>query len=431
MKRLLMIAYHFPPLTSGSGLQRSLRFAQHLPDHGWKPLVLSVHPRAHGADACRGKMPIPSGIQVVHAPAWDAARHFALAGRYPRLLALPDRWASWWPGAVLAGLALLRRHSADAIWSTYPIATAHRIGRTLARLSGLPWIADFRDPMAHEGYPPDPRQWRSFLAVERAAIRHAAFSTFTTPSAVRFYQDRYPEVSERICLIENGYCEDALPTERTEHRLNPGKLTLLHSGIVYPSERDPTQLMQALGHLKEQCSERLAHLVLRFRAPMHGDLLQALAEAQGVSANVQVLPPIGHAEAVAEMAAADALLLLQAANCNMQIPAKFYEYLVCRRPIVALTDPAGDTAQALRAVGGDAIAPLDDAAAIANLLSRFVAEPSQVRLPAEAAIAAASRRARSRQLAALLDRCVGGAGRPSDKPRRGDFSRPWHWREGE
>lgn len=414
MKRLLMIAYHFPPLATGSGLQRSLRFAQHLPEHGWEPLVLSVHPRVYGPDIAPDATPVPPGIRVIRAPAWDAARHFALAGRYPRLLALPDRWASWWPGGVLAGLLVLRRYPADAIWSTYPIATAHRIGQTLARLTGLPWIADFRDPMAHEGYPPDRRQWRSFLAVERAAMRHAAFSTFTAPSAVRFYQDRYPELGDRLCLIENGYAEDAIPVERPRQWLNPGKLTLLHSGIVYPSERDPTQLMQALGRLAERFPACLARLVLRFRAPLHGDVLQAQAAAHGVSANIQVLPPIGHAEAVAEMAAADALLLLQAANCNMQIPAKFYEYLACRRPIIALTDPAGDTALALRAAGVDAIAPLDDAVAITDLLRRFVSHPSRGYLPAEAAIAAASRRARCGQLAALLDSCViGGKGKAS------------------
>lgn len=30
MKRILMIAYHFPPLAGSSGIQRTLRFVQHL-----------------------------------------------------------------------------------------------------------------------------------------------------------------------------------------------------------------------------------------------------------------------------------------------------------------------------------------------------------------------------------------------------------------
>ena len=47
MKRLLMIAFHFPPMTGTSGVQRTLRFARDLPLFGWQPLVLTANPRAY------------------------------------------------------------------------------------------------------------------------------------------------------------------------------------------------------------------------------------------------------------------------------------------------------------------------------------------------------------------------------------------------
>jgi len=34
VKRVLMVAFHFPPLVGNSGIQRTLRFAQHLPEFG-------------------------------------------------------------------------------------------------------------------------------------------------------------------------------------------------------------------------------------------------------------------------------------------------------------------------------------------------------------------------------------------------------------
>ena len=46
-KRVLMVAFHFPPLVGSSGIQRTLRFAQHLPEFGWEPAVLSAHTRAY------------------------------------------------------------------------------------------------------------------------------------------------------------------------------------------------------------------------------------------------------------------------------------------------------------------------------------------------------------------------------------------------
>jgi hypothetical protein len=47
VKRVLMIAFHYPPLRGSSGIQRTLKFSQYLPDSDWHPVVLSAHPRAY------------------------------------------------------------------------------------------------------------------------------------------------------------------------------------------------------------------------------------------------------------------------------------------------------------------------------------------------------------------------------------------------
>ena len=105
------------------------------------------------------------------------------------------------------------------------------------------------------------------------------------------------------------------------------------------------------------------------------------------------------------MMRADGLLVLQARNCNEQIPAKVYEYLRCRRPIIALTDPPGDTAEMLRRAGIDNIARLDSSEDIAHELRRFLdtLRRGAPILPNEAFMTAASRLERTRELARLLD----------------------------
>lgn len=403
MKRLLMIAYHFPPIHGSSGVQRTLRFARYLPEFGWEPIVLTAHERAYERTSTDQLADVPPGTRVVRAQAWDTARHLSIAGRYPGVLARPDRWLTWWLGAVPAGLDLIRRHKPDAIWSTYPIATAHRIAATLHARSGLPWVADFRDPMAQDGYPEDPATWQSFARIERHATQNASISTFTTPSAVNLYRERYPAQASRMSLLENGYDEETFTGTNSGAPLTPGKLTLLHSGIVYPSERDPTHLFKALSRLKAASPETYGKILLRFRAPVHEDLLTKLAQDHGVESAIEIFPSIGYRDALAEMLRADGLLILQAANCNAQIPAKFYEYLRAGRPILALTDPKGDTARSARAAGINAIAPLDNGAEIAALLDRFCATPSLGTLASEEAVASASRRSRTAVLADLLD----------------------------
>src|SRR6185437_16439740 len=151
--RGLMVAYHFPPLAGSSGIQRTLRFVQQLPEFGWEPVVLTTTIRAYERTSTDLDTEVPGDIVVERAFALDARRQLSIAGRYPAWLARPDRWMTWRFAGVHAGMRLIRRLRPEAIWSTYPIATAHMIGASLARRSGLPWIADFRDPMAQEGYP--------------------------------------------------------------------------------------------------------------------------------------------------------------------------------------------------------------------------------------------------------------------------------------
>lgn len=407
MKRILMIAYHFPPLAGSSGIQRTLRFVQHLPEFGWEPIVLTTQPFAYERTSDDLLADIPAGTIVSRAFALDTARHLSIAKRYPGFLARPDRWMSWKFDGIRRGLKLIRQYQPQVIWSTYPIATAHIIGAELQKRTGLPWVADFRDPMAQDGYPADPITWQHFKRIEMTAMQSASVALFTTPGAARIYRERYPEANARIEVLENGYDEETFAkTEAELHDrapLNPSKLTLLHSGIVYPTERDPTALFQALAQLRHSHPDLASKLKLRFRAAAHDDLLRTLASKYDVMENIEIFPAIPYREALAEMLRADGLLLLQAANCNDQIPAKLYEYLRAKRPIIALTPLEGDTGSTLRHAGISTIAPLDDPSAIERLLFDFAINPRVGSLATDIAIRAASRKGRSALLAKLLE----------------------------
>ena len=411
MKRLLLIAYHFPPLAGSSGIQRTLRFVQHLPKFGWEPIVLSASPQAYERTSNDLMADVPDGTIVRRAFALDTARHLSIAGRYVGAMARPDRWVSWKFAAVREGMRMIREFKPQAIWSTYPIATAHLIAAELHERSALPWIADFRDPMAQDGYPADPLVWQSYKLIEEKAVATARFSTFTTPGAARIYQQRYTANAEKIAVLENGYDEETFSkieeAKGPKQPINAGAITLLHSGIVYPAERDPTQLFEALGRLSSTNRIQPGMLKIRFRASVHDDLLNSLAQKYGITEFIDCQPPIPYREALYEMLNADGLLVMQASNCNEQIPAKIYEYLRARRPILALTDPQGDTAATLRHAGISTIARLDSVAEIEEALLAFVAEiKGNPVLPNEDAVKQASREGRAKQLGELLNACL-------------------------
>lgn len=410
-----MIAYHFPPLAGSSGIQRTLRFVQHLPSLGWQPIVLTVHSRAYENTREDLLSDIPDSVLVRRAFALDTARHLQLAGRYLGWMARPDRWISWKFDAIRQGLKLIDEFKPDAIWSTYPIATAHVIGSALHRKTGIPWIADFRDPMAQEDYPSDPQTKQRYFQIEADAAAHAQYCIFTTPGAARMYQQRYPAAASRMVVLENGYDEESfasIPIPVSDFEDSVGRpLVLLHSGIVYPSERDPTQLFVALGRLRATGALSPQDLQIRFRASVHDELLHSLAIRHGVEDFVQLCPAIPYREALAEMMSVDALLIMQAANCNAQIPAKIYEYLRAGKPILGLTDPDGDTAGVLRGAGLSDIFRLDSADEIARVLPELVIglRAGKSCLPQQLAVKNASRLGRSKALANMLEQLAPSA----------------------
>ncbi len=416
MKNILMIAYHFPPVRVSSGIQRTLKFSQYLLDEGWTAQVLTVHPRAYiqTSDGQMGE--IAKEVTVKRAFALDTSRHLSIKGRYLGWMALPDRWVSWCLGGVIAGLNLVRQYKPRVIWSTYPIATAHLLALVLHRITGIPWVADFRDSMTEDDYPANPRQWAVYRWIEKQTVRFCSKAVFTTPGAIAMYAARYPEIPDsRWALIPNGFDEENfVQAERkiADKKIaaeNDRPLVLLHSGVLYPSERDPTAFFKALASLSEQGVIDAKRLKIILRATGHDDLHARLIEQNGLQDVVFLEPGIAYSDALVEMLTVDGLLVFQASNCNHQIPAKVYEYLRAQKPVFALTDPQGDTAQVLRDAGVSYIVPLDDQAAIQENIEDFLTQLRQGHLkPGQnTRVEQYSRKFRTQQLAKLLDEVIG------------------------
>src|SRR5205807_3649186 len=143
---------------------------------------------------------------------------------------------------------------------TYPIATAHLIGLSLHRLTGVPWVADFRDPMTEkdpvtgEEFPSDRTIRRINGWIERPAIMRCAKAVFTTPGTADMYAKRFRDLEQsRWAVIPNGFDEQSF--EKAESAVNGkryggARIMLLHSGVLYPHARDPRCFFEALAQLR-------------------------------------------------------------------------------------------------------------------------------------------------------------------------------------
>jgi hypothetical protein len=384
-KKVLLIAFHFPPLKASSGLERTLALTRHLSGHGWEPLVLTAAASAYPDVSDERLSQIPAQTVIRRSFALDATRHLAVGGRYPRWFVLPDRWQTWMLGAIPAGLAMIRRHRPQVIWSTYPIASAHWIGYILHRLSGIPWVADFRDPMVEQ----DARTcaltpaWKAMrnarLAIEQRAAHHASALSFCTQGARQICIDRYPNANpDRWRVIPNGFDESAFVSDEVAAGswvAADSAIVLLHSGTIYPTpDRDPSHFFRALRRVLDarSPSSRPVKVVLRSSGveAHYTDLLNTLQ----LAANVMFAPALPYEAALREMMCADGLIIFQGYTSNPAIPAKLYEYFRARRPILALVDRDGETAKLMREEAVGELAPLDDEQLIAATLHKFLVD---------------------------------------------------------
>lgn len=405
-RRLLVVALHFPP-ANASGTLRTLKFSRYLPQFGWLPTVITVTERCHDSVDPALLAQVPPGVAVRRVACVDSRRTFAVAGHYPALAAVPDPFVSWLFTGVPAALRALRADRAAAVFSTSPVPTAHLIALLVARRTGTPWIADFRDPWG-SGQERGRLRRRVEDRLERLVLRHADRVVATTPELLRLLERRAGSaLGARGVTIHNGYDEEDFahldPTEEAD------RFTIVHGGALYPVLREPTAFFHAVRlALDRGALPESTRVHLLGPGPLaHSDGIRQLLTALRLAERVQVSDRIPYAAALRTMNAAAVLLLLQGGReAATQIPNKAYEYLRLGRPILCVAPAESATTRLVRRFSGVRCVDPDDVGDIARALSDLAAawQAGRRRHTREAeGLSRYSRLEAARTLAALLD----------------------------
>ncbi len=413
-RSVLLVAYHFPPL-GGIASLRALRFARLLPEFGWQPIVLTARRGDYTHDPSltfpeaqvhrTGNLELSrAGREVLGLPAGAGAR---LTRRSPlawlrrfarRWLYRPDAQIGWYPFALAAARRVLRDQPIEAVFTTaFPI-TAHLVGRRLRRDTGLPWVADFRDLWSDWAFEPGLRL-RLDQALEHDLLAEA--------SAVASTSDTYADVlrnrgARRSLTLTNAFDECVTPRTMRPRRVGP--LHVAHLGSFYPEYQTLDAALLALGALQST-----HQVTLTFVGALPAALAPVLARA-GLEPHVEATGFVAHAKSLERAAQADVLLVAGPAHAETPamrglVPAKVFEYLGLRRPILMLGAPQADVARWLTNLPwARVVAPDDVAGARQALLELASLEPRATPLPAE--YERFSARAVTRTLATLLDACV-------------------------
>lgn len=347
-RTLLVVAFHYPPDNSSTGVLRTLKFTRYLLDHSWRSIVLTVPDALYHNRDERLLAEVPPEIEVVRVPCRDVKDQWGIRGRYPAWLAVPDRYGSWRRPAVQAGLEIIARNKIHALYTTYPVPSAHLIGLRLKRKSGLPWIADFRDPWAGGGG--KGIRYRVEAWLESQVVREADLLLANTEVAREDFLARYPSLSpEKVVTLPNGYDEEDFPPELCQ-RPAAQPFTIVYPGSIDPLNRSPLPLIQAVGQLLS--TGRLSPEGIRLHflgagAGLRQSWFVDAVRAAGLEHVVTgVEGRIPYAESLKILAGAGLLVVLneplgparetELGYSRLMIPAKVYEYLRLGRPFLAL-----------------------------------------------------------------------------------------------
>ena len=104
MKRVLFLAYFFPPI-GGGGVQRSVKSVRYLPRYDYEPVVVTGPGAARGRstpqdETLLGEIPASTDIQRVPGP--EPTTSTGWRWRAERLLGVPAPFDRWWARSVVA-----------------------------------------------------------------------------------------------------------------------------------------------------------------------------------------------------------------------------------------------------------------------------------------------------------------------------------------
>jgi glycosyltransferase involved in cell wall biosynthesis len=408
MRRVLMLAYVFPPL-GGGGVQRALKFAKYLPESGWQPTIITTRSTVFTARDPSLAEELPAELPVLRAReprgAMGPATVLAQLGlrRASRVAAFPDYAVGWIPDALRITLRAIRQEEPAVLFSTSAPFSSHLVALAAHRRTGVPWVADFRDEWAaNPGLLDEPSVVRTMARRWERAITGAAASVTV---AAEYFELDNPRGTPMV-LIPNGIDEaDLVGLDAAPPRSDA--MVMSYVGTLYPGQNDPTPVFKALGRL----TRRGAIDPDRFRLRVVGNDFRA-PEQRTFPVRAEQGGYLSHQDALREMQSAS-VLLHYVAPTSRAPTGKLYEYLASGRPILCVARPDGGAAALVRATdAGPVAAPGDPEAieqAILSLYERWSGNglPDQPRAR-EWVLANYSRRKLTGDLAAVLNRVADG-----------------------
>ena len=433
MKRVLIISYYWPP-AGGSGVQRWVKFSKYLPSEGWQPVIYTpsnpellaedrsladdVPPEAevirkhifepyNAYRKLTGKTGSESGeVNPINAGSKTPWQRLALFVRGNFFI--PDPRCFWVRPSVRFLEKYLKRHPVDIIVSTGPPHSMHLIAMKLARATGLPWVADFRDPWTRMFYFKHLSLTRWAMGRHRRLEKKVLDNASVIVAVSPLVQKEFMEMTgTRVELITNGYDESDFDDAVVE---SDGYFNITHTGL-FAADGNPTLLWDILARKCRENPEFNRMLRIRLAGKTDAEIIEAI-RAAGLGGHLRDNGYQPHTVAVKEQKSASVLLLplRKEPEYKAVLPGKLFEYLAAGRPVLGIGQSDGAMAIILKDTGAGTVADWNDCETMSGFIDgcwkRFQEDSPDA---GTENISAYSRKNLTARMARLLDSLTGNA----------------------
>ena len=355
MKNILIITYYWPP-TGGVGTQRWLKLSKYLIRNKLKPIIYTPSNPTSPIQDLSTTDDIEKGVEVIKKDIFEPNKFFSIFNSknmsshiltkrptsfWGKVLIwiranffVPDSRCLWIKPSVSFLNNYLKKNPVDLVISSGPPHSMHLIALELRKQHNIKWIADFRDPWTNIEYfdllPLMKKQRKKHIFLEKKVIENADLLLTVSET---WANDFKKNGLKKIEVLNNGYDDDDFSARRNH---NSYDFKICHFGL-YGEKRDHSFFWQVLRNISDENPDFNKKLKLIFAGEVHSNFFLNL-ESYRFKKKIKYHSHLKHNDVVDYMLDSDVLLVSQADNKSVmgRLPAKLFEYIGARRPILAI-----------------------------------------------------------------------------------------------
>lgn len=401
MKKVLIITSYFPPY-GGGGIIRIHNFVKYLTKFRFLPVVLTLKEKyyekiylipellneySNEVKIIRTNSLEPKGGEIkdkiygLKKKTFMDRLFFSLMKNTVNKVLVPDRTILWAPYALLKGRKFIKNDRVDLIFSTSPPFSSNIIAFLLHKLTGKPFILDYRDDwIGNKFYGRSNEYVRSMLEkkLEYALIKRAAKVITSTKESIELFKEKYPQIDiNKYNYIPNGYDPEYFrkisPANFAQEDFQRQQNVNFTYAGSFTINRDPCFFLQAVKEVLGENSNLKGKIKISFLGFTHYKH-KKLTETLGLNDIVSFQANLSPRETAKFLQKESDICLLfqrESEGGKTAIPGKLYEYLACRKPILCMDDN-GATTEFLTKIGSNLNTDYENIKKIKHLIKTII-----------------------------------------------------------